>query len=250
MGSWSATRRLLYLLGVLIVIAAIGAALFLVYKPKPSCTDGWQNQDELGVDCGGICQRVCPSEIAPLRIIWSRIFKVDEGKYDTATFIVNPNPRHGAKEINYVVRIFDKDNLLITSKKGQVFMNPKEDLLILDTRLNVGLRTPTHALFEFDGAPVWQRITTELPAVVTATKVFTTAPLPHLTAMVSNNSLVDLSNVEVSAVLSDDEQNAIAVSSTLIDHLDHGSAQEIIFTWPKPLAATPAFFNLYSHFKY
>ncbi|MBI2100293.1 MAG: hypothetical protein HYT48_03070 [Candidatus Vogelbacteria bacterium] len=248
MGSWSATRRLLYLLGVLIVIAALGAALFLFYKPEPSCTDGRQNQDELAIDCGGVCQRVCPIEITPLRPIWTRIFKVDEGKYDTATFLVNPNPRHGVKEFLYTVKIFDKANLLIKTETGRGFMNPKENLLVLDTRLDVGLRTPVRALFEFDGAPIWQRLDRVIPPVTAAAKVFTNDPWPRLAATVSNNSLVDLSNVVVSAVLSDNEQNAMAVSSTLVEQLDHNSSQEIVFTWPKPFAAVPAFSNLYPHF--
>ncbi len=256
MGSWSATRRLIYLLAVLAVLGALGAALFVVYKPAPSCSDRQQNQNELAVDCGGVCAKVCPVEVLPLKVIWSRVFKVEAGspaaagKYDTATFLVNPNQRLGVKKLNYIVKIFDKNNLLVTVRQGQAFVNPQESVLVFDSRLAVGQREPSRALFEVVGAPIWQRIEDVAPAVVTAVKIFTALPTPRLTATISNNSLVDLANVEVTAVLSDSEQNAIAISATVVEYLDSGTTKELIFTWPAPFPVTPAFYNLYPHFDF
>ena len=34
-------------------------SLYFYFKPQPSCSDGKQNQNEQGVDCGGVCVQEC-----------------------------------------------------------------------------------------------------------------------------------------------------------------------------------------------
>ena len=56
---------------------------------------------------------------------------------------------------------------------------------------------------------------------------------PKITATVINNSNKDLKNVEAVAVVFNAEDNAIAVSRTLIE-LPRAERKTIVFTWPKP----------------
>jgi hypothetical protein len=51
--SWAGNRRLLIIAGVLFVIIVVLSVILILTLPKePSCSDGLQNQDESGVDCG------------------------------------------------------------------------------------------------------------------------------------------------------------------------------------------------------
>jgi hypothetical protein len=227
----------------------MGAALYYYYKPAPSCKDGAKNQDELGIDCGGSCPQVCPVEIQDPRVLWSRVLEVGEGKYDSAVFIENPNPRHGIKQLDYTLRIVDKDNILIGDVAGQTFLNPKEQLVIFTSRLNVGLRVPARVIFEIANPPIWQKIEKPMPKLTVVKKGFTNAPRSsQFIASITNDSLESLKNVEVVVVLSDIDGNAMAISSTFMETLDPGETKELSFTWPESLAQEPTTIDLYPHF--
>ena len=246
--SWSVRRRLLYLFLTIVLLGVVGGGLFWYYQPLPSCSDGKQNQDELGIDCGGSCPQVCSIEIQDPRIVWSRLLKVGEGKYDSAVLVENPNPRHGIKRLNYTLRVVDKDNILIADIPGQTFLNPKEQFVIFNSRLNVGLRIPARAISEFTDPPVWQKIEQPIPKLTMVKKGFNNLPRPQLLASITNESLVSLKDIEVVVVLSDSDGNAIAVSSTFVETLDPDETRELSFTWPEPLAAEPTTIDLYPHF--
>lgn len=245
---WSTQRRLVYFSIISALLIGLGITFFLVAKPAPSCTDGKKNQDELGIDCGGGCSRVCPQEIKDLKVVWTRIFKVDDGRYDAATLIENPNRSHGVKELKYNTRVLDANNLLISIRAGNIFLNPGETYLVYDNRLTVGNRVPARANFIIDEAPVWQKVERATPPLKMVVKTFTNTPTPQLVVAATNPTLQELSNITITALLSNKQQNALAVSSTLVEALPAESTQEIFFTWPQPLAEDPVFFDFYPHF--
>lgn len=246
--SWSLRRRIIYLAIVLVALGIVAASLYLFFQPVPSCGDGKRNQDELGVDCGGSCPKVCPSEILPLKPVWSRLFKVAANKYDIAALVKNPNLNHGAQSVNYAFRIWDKNNLLINITRGEAFLNPKEDLVLFVSRADVGKHEPSRIALELDLSPVWQKIDREPPKLVISGKRFTNEPTPRLSALVQNDSLTPLKDVQFFAVISDQEQNAIAVSSTLVDELLPGATRDLVFTWPEPFSQAAAFVDVSPHF--
>ena len=246
--SWRARRRLVYLLIVLGLLLGLGAGLFVIYKPAPSCSDGRQNQDELGPDCGGVCARVCPLEVAPLKVLWTRLFAVAPGKYDVAALIKNPNLRHGTQVFPYVFKIWDSEGLLLSTRRGGVFANPGEEFVVFQSRIEAGQRVPTRVALEFEKSPVWQRLEGPTPALSFTRKDFVNEPTPRLTTTIKNPSLQTINGLEVVAVLSDVEQNAVAASATYLEALAAGAEQELVFTWPEPLAAPVVFIDFYPHF--
>lgn len=248
--AWSAQRRLVYLLLVLTVLLVSVGVFWYTRQPAPTCSDGKLNQDELDVDCGGVCARVCPFEVKPVRELWSRIFKLEGGRYDEVTFVRNPNREFAARNFGYRVRIFDENDVLLTTRIGTAYLNPGESLPLFHTRLEVGSRTPRRAVFEITDEPVWQRRSaSEAPELKVNYKNFVNEPTPALTAEVVNDSLADLRDITVVGMLADEEGNVIAVSSTLIERLDKGEKKEIVFTWPRPLPVVPTFNYFYPHYE-
>lgn len=246
---WSVKRRLTYLAIVLLTLLTCGAILWYSRLPEPSCSDGKKNQDELDIDCGGVCARVCPFEVKPVRELWSRLFQIDRNRYDQVTFIRNPNREFAARNLKYRVRIFDANDILVTTRTGEIYLNPGESLPLYHTRLELGNRTPRRAIFEITEQPVWQRRSAgEIDLKVTY-KSFINEPAPALTAEVQNNSLNDLRDITVVGMLADEEENIIAVSSTLVEYLNKGEKKEIVFTWPRALPVEPTFRYFYPHFE-
>lgn len=248
MFGWSTKRRLFYLGLILLVLIIFAGFLWLRSQPAPSCFDNKNNQGELDTDCGGPCARVCPFEVKPAREIWSRLFKIDDNRYDAVTLLRNPNNRYSARQLGYRIKVFDYNDVLISTKTGEVFLNPGEDLYIYNGRLDVGNREPKRALFEIVSGPIWQRVDPSTISPQIIYKSFVNQPTPLLVAEVKNDSLATITDLQVVAVLSDAEENAIAISSTLVEKLLPQETREIVFTWPKTLTTEPTFFDFHPHF--
>ena len=246
--TWSAKRRLLYFLGTVILILLVGFVAVSNYRPMASCFDGKQNQDERGVDCGGNCAQVCPTEIQPIKTLWTRLLAVGQDKYDAAALLENPNPAHLAAKIKYIVKVWDKNNLLINTRRGEAILNPLEQFVIFESRIDVGEREPDRVIFELTEPPVWQRVEKDKPQLDLERGAFVNDPTPRLVAKITNRSLSLVDNITVVAVLSGADENALAVSSTLVESLAPDESREVVFTWPTPLPEPPVFFDLYSQY--
>ncbi len=245
--TWSVRRRVFYLTIAAVLGGGVLLGVWWQFKPIPSCFDGRQNQNEVGVDCGGLCARVCFSEVKDLRVVWTRVLAIAPGQYDAATLVVNPNRQHGTKRFGYVLRLLDRQGILITTKPGEAYLNPGESFIIYNSRLNVGQRAPDRAIFEIVEAPIWQRVEEESPDFTLRQRSFANAPFPSLVADIKNETLLPWQNIEVVALLADADGNAFAVSSTLVDQLDKQGTAEVAFTWPQPFPIAQPVINFYTH---
>jgi len=238
--SWSAKRRLIIILLVLLVAGGVGGAYYYFFVRIPvSCSDNIQNQGELGVDCGGPCAKVCESEALPLSVEWVRPFKISPGKYDAAALVVNRNTNFGILKFNYKLTLYDNNNVHVAERSGSIFLNPNEKALVFESGLDTGQRDAVRAFIEYDKAEVsanWVR-TGDLsgkPKLSVAMEKVTEGATPTVSADIINDNPVDVGNINVSVVVYDADDNAMAVSTTFIDVLPRNQTQSVVFTWPAP----------------
>src|SRR3989344_2409426 len=153
MSVWSAKRKLTFFFVLVLLCLAVAAGVFFWSWPRPSCQDGRQNQDESGVDCGGVCAAVCQFEARPVRVIWSRILPLGAGAYDAAVLVENPNANLALEDLAYSLRVVDADNLFIVRINGSLSLAPREQWLIFRTNIDVGRRQPARILVDFNSPP-------------------------------------------------------------------------------------------------
>lgn len=241
--SWSARRQLLI---IFILLFVFGGGTFSYYyffvKTPASCFDGRQNQGESGIDCGGPCSAICESEVIPLSVEWTRPFKLQDGKYDVAAMVENRNISFGISKFAFTFSTFDENNVHITDKSGTVFINPNEKVLIFTSELDSGKRSVARAFLEFSDnikEQGWARVgdISEKPRLSVENERVVEGDTPRLYADILNSSPYDIKNIEVSAVVYDENDNAIAASKTLVNILAQGSKQPVVFTWPAPFSA-------------
>ncbi len=226
----------MYLLAVIILLSGAVAALVLMLNQAPSCQDGKLNQGELEVDCGGPCSAVCPQETKPLTILWSRTFKVTEGKYDLAAMVENPNDSIVASQARYSFKVYDGQNLLLLERQGTVSVNPRQRTVIFIPNVLVGQKIPSRGFTEFISGPDWVRLKDDFippELLVIAKNLEAAADSPRLSAIVRNNSVLKLSNVFFYALVADEKRNVIAVSSTVVPQFAPGETKTLFFTWPQ-----------------
>lgn len=238
---WAAKRKLLYAIFTIIFLAVvIGVpSFFLLYK-TPTCFDGKKNQNEKGVDCGGVCSRLCPSDISAPIIVWQRAFQVAPGLYNAVAYVQNPNILTRVDDVGYVFKIYDKDNTLITEKKGRTFLVANKKTAVFEAGIRTGARVPARTSFEFTEAPVWsQNVPDYKEPVIVADNVVLNkdVSLPRIDATIRNLSLENVKVLGVVSIVYDAEDNAIGASRTLVENLTSRSAAQVYFTWPAPFVS-------------
>lgn len=237
--SWGARRQLTIVLVLsLALFFVLLGVYYLFLRPQPNCFDASQNQDELGVDCGGRCARVCAVEVSPLINFWTRVFRISDGVYDVGALVENPNAGFYVPRLAYTIRVYDDKNIPLAERTGITFVNSKEQLLIFEPQIPTGNKIPVRAVLQLQESE-WMRVSGDrtLSLFAVENKRFETDPSPRLSAELVNMSQEDLSNIAVSAVAYDKDKNVLGVSSTHVDGLGHGARVPVVFTWPESFSA-------------
>jgi hypothetical protein len=238
--SWALRRQIIYV-GVLIILF-LGLGFLIVY-PKinkmPTCSDGLQNGDETGVDCGGSCSKVCTFEVDKVSILWSRIFEVIPGRYNAVAYFENHNRTEAIYKIKYRFRFADENNIYIGKREGETYIPPSGKFAIFEPGISLGNSTPVYINFEFTEIPIWNKVQedriNQLKILVSDIKLENKDTSPHLSAVIKNNSFFIIPEVSVIALLYDNTGNVVSVSRTYLEELNKEESKNIDFTWPEPI---------------
>ena len=241
--TWANRHRIVYLAGLLLVIAGGVYLMIRPYINRPAtCFDNKQNADEVGVDCGGGCELYCSSQIKNPVVLWSRSYKVTDQIYNAVAYLENQNPNAVTPQIDYAFKLYDANNILITERDGSATLAPNGRQVIFEGGIVVGDHAPKRTSFAITNQPSWYKNTTSvasLPIRVEDIQEPVDLNNPKVTAIVKNISINPLPPFKVSIVVTDEENNVEAVSQTLVDKLDGESSFPIVFTWPYALSNKP-----------
>lgn len=236
--SWASARRWEYVSGIaLVIFVVVGIPLLVVLlKENPTCYDNKQNQNEVGVDCGGACEkiRLCESQTYGLSILWSRSFKVTEGLYNSVAYIENPNFDSAVNEISYTFSLYDEKNVVVAERRGTTFISTNAITPIFEAGIETGNRTPVRTFFEFTEKPSWFRAKNIEGLSVKSPALREGGIRPKIDATLLNESIDEIENIEVIATIFDSSNNAFASSRAIVDSLPARSDTMITFTWPHP----------------
>lgn len=232
---WRTRRKLTYtflaLLPLLIVAAIVYTATFF---PEPSCFDGEQNQDETGIDCGGSCAAVCQAQTEDVSIVWDRAFSVGGDVYNLAAYIDNPNVELIARDVPYTFRLYDRNNILITERRGQTTLFPQAANLVFVGGVDTNGRLPNRAVLEFTQEPFWQKSDITSVDFSVTNRSLVTGQEPRLSFEITNRNDQPFSMIEVTGIVLTSDGEVAHVSQTIIDRLGVEEKANGVFTWRLP----------------
>ncbi len=238
---WAAKRKLIYgIITVVVVGLAVSIPLFFFFYKTPTCTDGVKNQDEKGIDCGGVCTRLCPSDIAAPIVMWQRSFMVTPGVYSAVAYIQNPNVLTRVDDISYEFHLYDANNVLIGVRTGRTFLPANKTFAVFESGIQTGGRVAVRTSFDFTEAPSWMQNSASYKEPIVLAENVTMSndlSLPRIDAIIQNTSLDPIGTVGVVAIIYDADNNAIAASRTIVQNLAKQSSQPVTFTWPAPFSS-------------
>jgi hypothetical protein len=240
--TWSLKRQIFYVIVLFLFISVFG---FLIIYPSlndaPTCTDGRKNGDELGIDCGGSCINACLSQADDISVVWARAFRVIPGRYNAVAYIVNHNENLAIQKINYRFRFADANNVYIGKREGSTYVPPAGAFAVFEPGIDIGNSTPVYVTFEFTETPRWLQVSEEkieqLKVLISKIELTGEDTSPRMSANIRNNSIFNIPNVNVVAILYDRGGNAISTSRTYLSELAPLQNSVINFTWPEPLSA-------------
>jgi hypothetical protein len=234
MASWGTKRRnLIVTLFVFITAIAVSAIVFLFVYQEPTCFDGKQNGEELGIDCGGDCSLVCNSQAVDPFVHWKRYFEVSPGTYNVIAYVENQNPDVGADNVEYSFKLYDRNNIFLKERIGTIDIKPKQITPIIENTLETGKIDAARVSFEFTKPIRWiKQEPLERLITVQRQEIFEVDNLPRVSATVVNNTTNTIDNIRFVVIVYDINNNVIATSNTVIPRLLKDGAEDIIFTWP------------------
>lgn len=203
-------------------------------RVEPTCYDGKRNGDEVGIDCGGACTFYCKDELKEPKVRWTRFFEVSPGLVHMVAYIEHSYPTAAARIAPYVFYLYDEKNNLITAREGTTYIGPMGRSAIVETLVPVGNSVPSVPRFTFSGAIPWEKIEPSFSQAVIKTDRTLLEGFDggtRLTATLDNQSRISFNDVDVVAILYNKDDNAIAVSKSVVASLPLQSSTTVYFTW-------------------
>lgn len=240
MNSWSRTRKRIILgLVILAVMVLVGVPFFFLIYQAPTCSDGAKNGDETGVDCGGSCQRLCNAESLPLILKGDpRVLTIASSTYEVVALIENPNQSAEIYKAEYSLKLYGVESAIpVKVIEGVTFIPRGANFALFEGpfTLEAGL-VPARATLEWQKSSlVWRKSVSPEPTLKVKDETLAKEEdAPRLEAVVENQSLESISNIDLIALITDAEGNIFAASKTYIDQLEPNQAMPILFSWPRP----------------
>lgn len=242
--SWAARRRVTILagIGVLLLVGA-AAVYFAGFYHAPSCFDNTQNQDEVGIDCGGSCSRLCTAAQIPPTVLFTKALRNGVGRIDIIAEVENKNLTAAAKNVSYQVTLYSIDQSLVRRITGTLDLPPGARVPIFIPNAVVGSQSIANAFLEIaSSSPQWFVVSNDPRSIpdVSNVSVRGSAAAPRVEAIVSNPTTETLTNVTIIVLVHNISGDVIAASRTLVPHVPAQGSATATFTWNVPFASVPA----------
>jgi hypothetical protein len=232
-----ASRRQAFILSMIAIIVLLGigvAVFFIATSEKPmTCIDKVQNQDEEGVDCGGVCAYLCSASVAPPSVSFVRAVPSGD-RTDIVAYVANRNPDAAVKGARYTLELFGSDRGFIAERAGTIDLPPGAVVPIFAPGM-YDRAVEGQAFLTFDDASVlWYREprVAALPRVEEA-RIADTNP-PRVTALIRNASAFPMDDITLVATVFDASGVPLAASQTLLRSLAPGDTAVASFFWNAP----------------
>ena len=239
--SWASRRRSLILLLIGSVAAAILAVVAIsIFYETPSCSDGKENQDETGVDCGGSCERICIADVTPPKVVFVRALQDSEGNADIVAYLENTNPSAYITNARFSIELYSPERVLLETISGTAFIPPASVMPLYIPRAFSGPVTIAQSFVLFEGEAEYTKNNTRYVSMPIRDTRFIEGASPRITAVIQNPTVDIYREIPMIATALNAAGIVIADSSTLVPQLYPGTEESLVFTWNAPFAEVPS----------
>ena len=243
-------KKILIISIYLLIILTIVGVFYYFSAPKPSCYDNVQNQNEEGIDCGGVCLKKC--EIVPQEKISVGDAGFVEsgvaGEYDVYAQIQNPNQMFGAESFKYEFIAKDSTGAEIANFSGTGFILPGETKYIVKNNLVMNVVPSSVELTVSDTNWVEKNEFYEKPQLRIINKKYNliTSGIGYAEALglLNNDSALDFALINLEIILKDANGKIVALNSTEMRTVKAGEGRDFRVFWPNKFPGDVAYMEV------
>lgn len=241
--SWAARRRFLILLVVgAVIVAFITVVLTATFYTTPSCTDGVQNQAEVGIDCGGSCPYLCATQVQPPTVLFTKALENGAGRTDVGASVENKNANAAAKDVPYRITLYGVNQSLIQEVTGILDLPPGAKVPIYVPGVTSGKQKVVNAFLDIAPSSLhWFTMVADsrIVPLVSNTTESSTSDAPRIEAILANPSAVALTNVRAIVFVHGASGDIIAASQTVVPVIPAQGRATATFTWNSAFPNAP-----------
>jgi hypothetical protein len=235
-------KRLIIIVVYAIIFLLIVYKVYSWMKPEDSCFDGVQNQNEQGVDCGGICEQKCEI-VAEHDLVVQEAGFVESGvagSYDLYAIVANPNQTIGSQSFEYKFTVRNSDGAAIAIKSGTGFILPGETKYVVES--NIATQGMPEKVELSISNPIWDEANDayEKPQLKVVNKQYSEITngigFAEATGLLKNESSMDFTTVSIRIILKDEQGKIIALNSTEMNTVVSGENRDFRVFWPNRFA--------------
>ncbi len=229
-------KRLTIIAVYLVIAFLLGWMIYSWMKPDPTCTDGKKNQNEAGIDCGGVCSPCEKTYQTQDLIVKEESFVPGgQGKYDAMIRVSNPNNQIAGSSFSYNLKLKDSNGNVLAEKSGESFILPVESKYIIETGLETsGIPAQIEASVN---NPEWEEFFGyERPELNIYSKSYNLISsgigYSEAKGLLRNESAFDFDSIKIKVVLRDENGQPVAFNKTEMNTINSGEQRDFRLLWP------------------
>ena len=238
MSAWSAQRKLLIVLTIVVIAGFIlSGVLFLILHKPPTCDDGIQNGIEDGIDCGGVCPAICPVEPKKLFDEWVRVFPITKGVYSAVAYVVNQNADLYVPEVQFEMEVYDEEGKRITRASQTTPIMPNGITPVFVPRILTYEREAKTVSFRLVEEPRFVKTTQQNDDFILTDVYFEASEdePPYVRATARNIGEGPVKRTDFIVILYDEDGVAITASRTFEKNIEPQGTRVLQYSWVQPL---------------
>lgn len=231
-------KQFLYGLLYLAILGIIAGAFYFTFRSTGTCFDSKQNQDETGIDCGGVCISCEIKNLKPLLITQPVIFR-NNGKISVMAELINFNSKYGSDEVKYKMDFYDTGGKLVKSISKYDFIYSSGRKYLIESGINDASKIIERTIFTLEEnnwktKDEWRSPMLELENL----KTIKQGDIFMVSGSVKNPNNFILSQIMIGAVLKNSFGAEAGASKTEVNNLGQFQEKNFqIFIAPEPFLA-------------
>ena len=228
---------------VIFVLLSTGV-YYAFIKAKETCFDTKQNQNETGLDCGGVCAQTCKETVVGTDLVIKEAAFVPggNGRFDVLVQVYNPNDEAGASSFRYVFELRDMSGKVVATRSGESYILPQENKYLMELNLDV-VAEPVSVTVRTEDIQ-WERFSgyQEKPTINIYQRrydqISSGACFSEAYGLLSNESLYDFRSLKVKVILRDGAGKPLALNETEMRTVTSHEERDFRLVWPSAFPGT------------
>jgi hypothetical protein len=232
-----ATKKGIYGFVFLLVFVLLSVWVYFSFlKPAPTCSDGIQNQDEEGIDCGGGCVACEVLTLQDIRVAREpKIFSTIDGKSMVLLAeVLNPNSNYQASKFSYDFLLYDAGGNVIETVSGEESINALERKLIVETNVHSYRKSVARVSLVIKN-PQWTKSFDAVHNPLTVSEGPETDIANgeiRVRGKIRNEGNAPLSNIRVVSILADSRGGELFASQTFLTSMQAFEERSFVVFFP------------------